>query len=318
MEVIAVSGDQYLVQVSQGDIPFDGKSLLVDFERNTVFGPLPTQSVINQGYWQKPSKDDPRLQETLNRADGSGLVVQGGKGSGNFGHSGRPGAIGGSGSGGENPITLDFKLKDSNSGEESTHSIQTSLYGGYKGININVGIDVNVNGEAFKHYLQETKSVIDKLENKLDPEIFAKSLKNIYLFNESNPHDFYWAQKYNMPGFKSFMTGGNNGILMWEIEKNFDMKYATSREQLHSSITHEFGHCVGRTFDSQKAFPSEWRDYTARTGWTSSYSRETRSLAENFADSFAEKFSGYSKTVFFEDTHPQKSEFLDKLWRKVK
>jgi hypothetical protein len=99
MEVIAVSGDQYLVQVSQGDSPFDGKSLLVDFERNTVFGPLPTQSVINQGYWLKPGKDDPRLQETLNRADGSGLLVQGGKGSGNFGHVGRPGEQGGSGLG---------------------------------------------------------------------------------------------------------------------------------------------------------------------------------------------------------------------------
>jgi len=96
MEVIAVSGDQYLVQVSQGDIPFDGKSLLVDFERNTVFGPLPTQSVINQGYWRKPSKDDPRLQETLTRADNSGLLVQGGPGSGNFGHGGRKGEVGGS------------------------------------------------------------------------------------------------------------------------------------------------------------------------------------------------------------------------------
>ncbi len=83
----------------------------------------------------------------------------------------------------------------------------------------------------------------------LPPEARAL-VKEVVINPGQNPDDAFWAQKYNQPGFRSYMTAGEEGIV-----NIYPTTAAQSQSVLENSMVHETGHVL-----SQQRFGSSTDD----------------------------------------------------------
>lgn len=125
------------------------------------------------------------------------------------------------------------------------------------------------------------------------PEYYRNEIqKKIVICDYPNPQDSYWAKAYKMPGFKSYMVGGEN-ITVWDYRGSHDMDYFTK------SLVHEGGHYIDYYVSDNISKSKEWANAVANdlkdTGFDapSDYARQTAKnnpgyFVEDFADSCAE------------------------------
>jgi hypothetical protein len=161
----------------------------------------------------------------------------------------------------------------------SGQSLPGFLHSSYKGVKFYRGAEIAADSPRLPEIITEYQKFVDEIETKLKYEPFKGVLKEVRIFKQRNPQDPYWEQEYNWPGFRSAFTGGFGQINSWEpVWARF------SAIQIRSGLAHEFGHCLATWVTGGEFAPNEWAAFTQVEGWTSTYSRRTRSIEENFAD----------------------------------
>lgn len=147
------------------------------------------------------------------------------------------------------------------------------------------------------------------------PEYYRDKIqKTIVVCDYANPQDSYWARTYNMPGFKSYMVGGED-ITIWEHANQHDMSYFTK------SLAHEGGHYIDRYTANLISMDKEWADAVTddlkATGFDapSDYARWTAQnnpgyFIEDFADSCAEFVMHHD---FFVANFPNRANIIKRL-----
>lgn len=116
------------------------------------------------------------------------------------------------------------------------------------------------------------------------PGALACSVKTIEVKDGPNPQDAYWAQQYNMPGFRSAATGGSGTITFYNGTDNL-LNPTMGQNYFH----HEYGHNIGQRFSSDRELvPDNWETAV----------REDGEVATNYAKSspseaFAEAWATY-------------------------
>jgi len=119
---------------------------------------------------------------------------------------------------------------------------------------------------------------IDRITSKVPPE--HRKLREIRIWDREDPDNAYFAKKYHIPSFKAAASAGRDEI-------NF---YKGSLDGPVSSVrgyfAHEYGHIYAHSAYGWAGAPQEWDDLTKKEGWVSSYSKASKMLSENFADTF--------------------------------
>ena len=156
-------------------------------------------------------------------------------------------------------------------------------------------------GDVIRQYLELPKYYRDSMQ------------KTINIVDYRNPQDSYWAKTYNMPGFKSYMVGGDQ-ITVWNSTRH-NMDYVTK------SFAHEGGHYIDRFKAGRISKSKEWSkavvDDLKATGFDapSDYARQTAKnnpgyFVEDFADSCAEFVTNHD---FFVANFPNRAEIIKKI-----
>ncbi len=152
------------------------------------------------------------------------------------------------------------------------------------------------------------------------PEVLLKDVRRIKILDVPNERDAYWAKRYNMPGFKSFATGGMSGEITFYgvgTQAYSDTKY------LHT-LYHESAHCFDGTrgYDLTRKIIAdgkpEWVHICEKDAlinqqyrYVSSYARSSNAPAEDFADSVATYFQNPSS---FEQAYPNRTKKIKELF----
>lgn len=122
------------------------------------------------------------------------------------------------------------------------------------------------------------------------PESYRNSIqKSIQVVDYSNPQDAYWAKKYHMKNFKSYMTGGME-ITIYAHSFQHDDDY------LVEALCHEGGHYLDRFVLTDNPYEplsesSTWKkamkldEKIEGDKWVSDYAESSKSRLEDFADS---------------------------------
>jgi len=125
------------------------------------------------------------------------------------------------------------------------------------------------------------------------PKALRQLVSEIQLLDYRNPADSYWEQVYNIPGFRSFATGGQGQIHFYE---NGYMSKQAILERLFHTLAHEAGHnldqVLGRTIPGSHgrfSISSDWIEAIVKDGggMVSQYAQKANSPVEDFADSVA-------------------------------
>ena len=151
------------------------------------------------------------------------------------------------------------------------------------------------------------------------PEDYRKAIqKRIIVCDYRNPKDEYWAKTYNMPGFKSYMVGGEK-ITIWEYTYEHDEEYFVK------SLAHEGGHYIDRFRADSVSRSRMWADAVSAdlrdTGfdYPSDYARKTARnnpgyFVEDFADSCAEYITDHD---FFVRNFPHRAAIIKDILSRV-
>jgi len=120
----------------------------------------------------------------------------------------------------------------------------------------------------------------------LIPKKIRTVLKAIELDEGRNPDDAYWAETYNLKGFRAFAMSGRGSITFFQ---NQGFKNAKSTEDAKQYAIpaglHEVGHNLAISAFSSSMPPTEWIQEANRTNsYVSSYA--SVSPAEDFAETF--------------------------------
>lgn len=81
------------------------------------------------------------------------------------------------------------------------------------------------------------KDVADIL--KKIPKRLKEVIDEVQILDYRNPYDAYWEKTYNIPGFRSFATGGNREIHFYE---NGHVPKKRVIDYLPGAMAHEMGH----------------------------------------------------------------------------
>jgi len=125
----------------------------------------------------------------------------------------------------------------------------------------------------------------------------------------ANPSDEYWAEEYDSPGFRSYMTGGAEGIVSIFPSENG----TPSQESLNGGLLHEVGHIVeGQDFGEE-----EWATWEAAM---ESDGQSVSGYADNSRDEdFAETYKLYMSVIgtpeeaAAREQYPERFEILDQI-----
>jgi hypothetical protein len=125
--------------------------------------------------------------------------------------------------------------------------------------------DVEIDGQTIPVFLSQTVEPKDGVMHSLDevvkglaalPASSRQLIKQVNMDGRANPSDAYWAQVYNDPGFRSYMTAGAAGVV--------DLYPTVDRQTQHAcdaSLIHETGHILsGRSW-------GPWQSDTRWAGW---------------------------------------------------
>ena len=128
----------------------------------------------------------------------------------------------------------------------------------------------------------------------------------IEVLDYGNPRDSYWARVYNMPGFQTYMTGGERLSIYGATYHGDDYR--------HGALIHEVGHWIDRSDDGLSHFSHKkaWniamqKDYTT----CGKKSPTTYGEVENTED-FAESLMSYyqNRDAFVRD-FPERARILN-------
>lgn len=125
----------------------------------------------------------------------------------------------------------------------------------------------------------------------------------------ANPDDAHWAQEYNSPGFRSYMTAGADGIVsIYPSEGG-----TPGQESLNGGLAHEVGHIVmGQDFNFLDTIA--WSMAMASDGQSVSDYADN-SIKEDFAESYKLYLSvvGTSEEAAARAQYPERFEMLDRI-----
>jgi len=147
--------------------------------------------------------------------------------------------------------------------------------------------------DATKQHIT-AKEIVNTLEKM--PERLRKVIDEVQILDYRNPDDTYWEKVYNIPGFRSFATGGNRQIHFYE--NGHELKKHVI-DYLPSAMAHEMGHNLDRELGknlANKVFSAgkDWteamkKDYNiSKKQYVSGYAEQAKSNLEDFADSVAD------------------------------
>jgi len=125
-----------------------------------------------------------------------------------------------------------------------------------------------------------------------------------------NPADAYWEQEYNMPGFRSYMTAGVEGIV-----SIYPTDGAQSQSALDGGLQHEVGHIVSKQeFGDTDAGWAEWEAAMEADGQSvSDYADASRD--EDFAETYKLYMSviGTPEEAAAREQFPERFAILDEM-----
>lgn len=155
----------------------------------------------------------------------------------------------------------------------------------------------------------------------MDEKFLSQIQRDVEIVDLRNPMDSYWEQRYKMKNFRSYATGGKK-ITFYKWEGQHDPQF------VEHTVRHEGGHYIDRVNSSkglesglffsdegawekaQKADARHWdKEGMPRNEgmWISNYSRTSKSVQEDFADSVAECEASVS---YFKNAYPNRYEVL--------
>lgn len=174
-----------------------------------------------------------------------------------------------------------YKVGDFTSHDEQVHNMR---YIEHNGVTIGAPRTLDPSKQTFE--IEDIISEIDAL-----PKELREVTKAVHILDNPNPKDPYWAERYNMPNFRSFATGGDGRVVFYQnmgIEGNTHIK---NQEYLRHTIYHEAAHNFDRSRNNLSSSPAWERANKEGSGgarnFVSGYSASSRSYVEDFADSIA-------------------------------
>lgn len=145
--------------------------------------------------------------------------------------------------------------------------------------------EVEVNGETIPVYVaanqdpNETYHTIEQVAMGLAalPQASFDRIDSVRIEPHQNPDDAYWAQQYNQPGFRSYMTAGADGDV-----SIYPTTGDTQQQVLDGSLIHETGHILsGQEFGNAEW--AAWETAMSEDGISPSvYARSSRE--EDFSE----------------------------------
>lgn len=104
------------------------------------------------------------------------------------------------------------------------------------------------------------------------------TIKEVVLSPNPNPNDALWAEEYNIPGFKSAATGGNNGVTHYPLDN------ALTQNTIDSNTIHEGGHTYSQEIWKNRKHQDAWNEAINSDNQAPSKYAES-SPGEDFAES---------------------------------
>ncbi len=156
----------------------------------------------------------------------------------------------------------------------------------------------------------------------MTPAHLRGELSSIKVNSGQNAADSFWAKEFNMPGFQSAATAGNNTI-------NF---YSGTRTINEGTFNHEMGHLIGQrsaretgSTDVDRGVPNGWtalgqKDGNAIESRHGGHSHDpaysTRSVREDFAESWRAYMTARDEGTLaeFRREHPNRAPGLDRIY----
>lgn len=167
------------------------------------------------------------------------------------------------------------------------------------GVRFNVINDINWENQAYT--IEYIKEQIARL-----PQEVRKNIKEINLYDTSNPCDKYWNHTYGSDNgyFRSAATGGNGIITLW----------ANTSTSINT-IFHEAGHCLDANHElsNSEAYQRAMMKDFEYNGLTAITEYGKNSLAEDFAEALAAYISGENRGANIKD-FPNRKAYFDELF----
>jgi len=159
------------------------------------------------------------------------------------------------------------------------------VYSGKDGVRLITPVDLDASLQTLT--IEDVREALYRLPTRL-----RKLIDEVQILDYANPDDPYWEQKYNIPKFRSFATGGGRSIQFYTNGYNSKQ---SNLDYLPKALNHEAGHLLdqalakrssSRFSDSPIWSVARTSDTTHNLGieWTSEYARLSQSVHEDFAD----------------------------------
>jgi len=180
--------------------------------------------------------------------------------------------------------------------------------------------NVDVGGQTIPVYVPKTPGAAQGQSHSVDeiakglaalPETSRALVNQVNMDPSQNPDDAFWAQEYNRPNFRSYMTAGSDGVV--DI---YSLPSKNSQDYLDGTMIHETGHIW-----SQQNWGSEtdarWNDWKGAmsrdSGMTSEYAKA--SLGEDFSETLQQyhQVKGTPQEAEFRRTMPNRFRIIDEI-----
>ncbi len=180
--------------------------------------------------------------------------------------------------------------------------------------------DVQIGGQTIPVFVPKTHDPaqgqihsIDEIAKGLAalPETSRTLVNQVNMNPGQNPDDAFWAQEYNTPNFRSYMTAGSDGVV--DI---YSMNSKESQDYLDGTLIHETGHIWSQQNwgPETDARWNDWKDAMTRDGAViSEYAKS--SLGEDFSETLLQyhQVKGTPQEAEFRRTMPNRSRIIDEI-----
>lgn len=181
--------------------------------------------------------------------------------------------------------------------------------------------DVEVGGKMISVYLPKSPDgkaghihAIEEVAKGLAalPETSRKLVTGVQVNPGPNPKDPEWAKEYSRPGFRSYMTAGEKGVI-----NIYPSKRNVSQDYLDGTMVHETGHTWAAQNWGNHKKDARWKDWkdamTKDVNVASKYARSSPS--EDFGETLQlyHQVKGTPKEVDFRKKMPERFKIIDDI-----